>query len=246
MPRYALYYIPKVSDPLYQIACSWLGRDPVTGRDVSRSITVAGFSDQDLNDLTSSARRYGFHATLKAPFELADGKSLADLEQALDVFVAHHAPVSLPALQVDELSQFLALRPCIACPELMDFTANLVREFDHFRAPISEQDVARRNPASLSERQRSNLLQWGYPHIFEDFRFHMTLTDGLSDEQRDVLLPALRNLFGPALTTAPQLSSIALFVEPEQGAPFTCHRQFELTGSSKDGANAASCQELGL
>ncbi len=246
MPRYALYYIPKVSDPLYQVACSWLGRDPVVGREVSRSITIAGYSDRELNDLTSNARRYGFHATLKAPFELAEGKSLADLEQALEVFAAQHLPISLPVLQVDELSQFLALRPCIACPELMDFTANLVREFDHFRAPISEQDIARRNPASLSERQRSNLLQWGYPHIFEDFRFHMTLTDRLSDQQRDMLLPALRDLFGPALTTAPQLSSIALFVEPERGAPFICQRQFELTGSSKDEAIAASCQELGL
>lgn len=246
MPRYALYYVPKVSDPLYQVACSWLGRDPVVGRDISRSITISGLSDGDLNDLTFNARRYGFHATLKAPFELADGKSMTDLEKALEVFGTHQSAISLPSLQVEELGRFLALCPSADCSELMEFAAKLVREFDAFRAPISEADIVRRHPDRLSDRQRSNLLQWGYPHIFEDFRFHMTLTDRLSDQQRDVLLPALSDLFGPALTTTPQLSSIALFVEPERGAPFTCHRQFELTGSSKNGAVAASCQELGL
>ena len=28
----------------------------------------------------------------------------------------------------------------------------------------------------------ANLARWGYPHVFEEFRFHMTLTDALPEE----------------------------------------------------------------
>ncbi len=39
----------------------------------------------------------------------------------------------------------------------------------------------RRLAASLTVRQMSNLERWGYPYVFEDFRFHMTLTGPLAD-----------------------------------------------------------------
>jgi hypothetical protein len=44
-----------------------------------------------------------------------------------------------------------------------------VREFDRYRAPLTEEDRARRRPERLSERQREYLERWGYPYVLEEF-----------------------------------------------------------------------------
>jgi len=51
-----------------------------------------------------------------------------------------------------------------------------VTRFEQFRAPLTEADVQRRNPDSLTESQRQNMYQYGYPHVLNDFNFHMTLS----------------------------------------------------------------------
>jgi hypothetical protein len=40
---------------------------------------LEGLGATELSEITGPARRYGFHATLKAPFRLAEGASEADL-----------------------------------------------------------------------------------------------------------------------------------------------------------------------
>ena len=42
----------------------------------------------DWRDLTSDPRKYGFHATLKAPMSLADGKTEVELLAACAAFAA--------------------------------------------------------------------------------------------------------------------------------------------------------------
>ncbi len=105
-----------------------------------------------------------------------------------------------------------------------------MRDFDGFRAPLSEADIARRNPDKLLSSQRDNLLNWGgYPHIFDNFRFHMTLSDPVSEELTQAFQTALTNHFAPCLArTPPNFSALSLFVEPERGAPFVVKRQFVL------------------
>jgi hypothetical protein len=49
--------------------------------------------------------------------------------------------------------------------------------------------------AGLSARQAEHLTKWGYPYVFEDFRFHMTLTAGLGRGQRVQLLKLLQESF---------------------------------------------------
>jgi hypothetical protein len=47
-----------------------------------------------------------------------------------------------------------------------------VSELDCFRAPLSEGEEQRRLAAGLSARQRELLNRWGYPYVFDQFRFH--------------------------------------------------------------------------
>ena len=228
MPRYAIFYAPQDGDPLNKAAAEWLGRDVFTGETIERLSPVEGLELAAFDDLTSSARRYGFHGTLKAPFELADGYDLADLEAAVERYCTALSPFDLPPFKIGQLGPFFALLLSESCGTLDDLAANLVRDFDRFRAPLSEADIARRNPDKLSPSQRDNLLNWGYPHIFGNFRFHMTLSDPVSPDRSQAFTEALERHFTPHLLEARRLSSLSIYKEPERGAPFVLHRQYQI------------------
>ena len=55
--RFAIYYAPAVTDPLWERAAVWLGRDPASG--VTYDGAVAGMERTRLLNLTQSAGRYG-------------------------------------------------------------------------------------------------------------------------------------------------------------------------------------------
>ena len=71
--RCAIYFVPPPDDPLTAAAAQWLRRDGYTGAGVASEIE--GLTERDHAFLTALPRRYGFHATLKSPFRLADGAS---------------------------------------------------------------------------------------------------------------------------------------------------------------------------
>ena len=89
--RYAIYFTPPRDSLLTRLAASWLGRDPFTGSSVP-SPSVTGFTPAEIAFHTAAARRYGFHATLKAPFQLAVGETEARLAQAVADFAAESEP----------------------------------------------------------------------------------------------------------------------------------------------------------
>ena len=72
--RAAIYFAPAPDDPLTAEAARWLGRDPWGAAPRPRG-TVPGFSEAEIDARTRDARRYGFHATLKAPFRLAGNRT---------------------------------------------------------------------------------------------------------------------------------------------------------------------------
>jgi ribose 1,5-bisphosphokinase len=76
--RYALYFAPQPGSPWAEAGNGWLGRDAERGIDIAQA-QVPRIPAVLLSQLTSGARRYGFHATLKAPFHLAPGFSEANL-----------------------------------------------------------------------------------------------------------------------------------------------------------------------
>ncbi|MEW9835528.1 DUF1045 domain-containing protein [Mesorhizobium marinum] len=217
--RYAIYFTPGRNDPLTRIAASWLGRDPFSGGQPGAP-AVTGLSPAEIAYHTASARRYGFHATLKAPFRLADNATEAELDQAIASYAASAEPILLSKLVPARIDGFLALVPGSPAPDLDAFAGDVVTTFDRFRAPLSEAEIKRRNPDALSPEEFRNLMRWGYPYVFESFRFHMTLTGRVPDADLPRVRAAIDEVFAAALEEPARIDGLALFVEPEPGAPF--------------------------
>ena len=209
MKRLALYFAPPPG-PLARTAAHWLGRDAVSGAQIDPPHPL-------LSALATSARRYGFHATLKAPFRLAEGLTEPDLIDALHRFAARHRPVQVEALRVASLDGFLALVPEGDTAALDSLAAQVVTAFDLFRAPMTDAERARRQPDRLSIRQRALLDAYGYPFVLDEFRFHMTLTDRLDATQHAELVPLAQALFDPVLPRPFGIDRIAVFGESEDG-----------------------------
>jgi putative phosphonate metabolism protein len=224
--RYAIYFTPERDDPLTWIAANWLGRDPYSGEARNAPGTVC-LSPAEIAYHTAAPRRYGFHATLKAPFRLGEKENEASLNRALETFAENVAPVAIPRLALRQIDNFFALVPEVPLPALNRFAGDVVLAFEPFRAPLTEAEVERRDPDSLSPAEFRNLLQWGYPHVFDAFRFHMTLTGRVTPQESPRVRAAIEEFFGAMLDEPVNVDRLALFVEPEPGAPFTvqsCHR----------------------
>jgi hypothetical protein len=96
----------------------------------------------------------------------------------------------------------------------------VVREFDRFRAPLSDAEVERRSPDTLKPAELQNLCRWGYPYVFETFRFHMTLSGRAGPQESPRLRAAIDGLFADVLRQPVMLDALTLFIETEPGAPF--------------------------
>ena len=192
-PRYAIYYVPAPGSDLATFGAELLGYDAYQGADVPFPHDPK--LPSEWREMTQDPRKYGFHATLKPPMALAPGKSERELMAACAAFA--DTPRAIPAIQpvVDAISGFIALVPAEVPAGLERLAADCVREFDPFRAPLTEEDRARRNPSKLTPRQRDYLDRWGYPYVFEEFRFHMTLTSRLDLSRHASILAMLRDRF---------------------------------------------------
>lgn len=193
--RYAIYVLPP--EPLAGFGASWLGWDLAAGRSVPR-LKIPELDHSDLAGITAAPRKYGLHGTLKAPFHLAPGTSEADLRNAVDALAATLAPAAVQGLSLARIGRFLALVPDGDAKGLAYIAQTCVSVLDPFRAPATRDDLARRRVAGLSPRQDRNLLTWGYPYVFEDFRFHITLTGKLDRAEMDHVAGILADRLPPA------------------------------------------------
>lgn len=224
--RFAVYLVPPRESLLWDRGCRWLGRDPEGGALPLRP-PVPDWPEDRLIEITRSPRHYGFHATLKAPFRLAPGAG----EQALHERVCRIADAmrgfSLPALEVGRLGNFLALRPAGGDEPLRALERECVMQLDDLRAPLEDPERTRRRAMSLTLRQATFLERWGYPYVLDEYRFHMTLTGRLDDQDANRLAPWLREWFAPALEhTGP--ADIGVFVQAQAGADFLLRNRVAL------------------
>jgi putative phosphonate metabolism protein len=233
LPRYALYYAPRPGDALAVNAAQWLGRDPESGQ--ARPLRpVHGISFERLSEITAEPRLYGFHGTLKAPIALADGLFERELLDGVGRFAATCRPFSVPALALAELSGFLALVPSQRCMELHELADQCVIEFDEFRRPAEEAELARRRKTGLSPRQDELLTRWGYPYVLEQWRFHLTLTGRLPDAaERNLVTNVLRQRFAGFLDRPLPVADLCVFRQPAPGRPFTVQARFRLGGGRR-------------
>jgi putative phosphonate metabolism protein len=233
VPRYALYYAPRPEEGLAVAATQWLGRNAETGQ--HRPIKpTALFSAERLAEITADPRLYGFHGTLKAPIALNDGTTERDLLAAVGGFAAVRRPFSVPSMALACLSGFMALVPGERSAELQDLADSCVIEFDEFRRPADEAELARRRAAGLSPRQDELLLRWGYPYVLEEWRFHLTLTGRIRDEgERSAITDLLRRQFAGFIDRPLMVRDLCLFRQPAPGRPFTVLARFTLGGGRR-------------
>jgi hypothetical protein len=224
--RYAIYYAPQEATALWDKASAWLGRDAYADAPRDRPAFPA-LSDLDLDALTAEPRSYGFHATLKAPFELAARRSESELLAGVRALAARVSSFEA-AIAVGALGRFLAFRLQAASPQMDALHSACVRELDAFREPLSDFDLARRRKAPLTSQQDERLIAWGYPYVFEDFRFHLTLTGPIRDDDlRERVLGALRDHFAPE-TGSHRFDGVAVFRQVDRDAPFAILERADL------------------
>jgi putative phosphonate metabolism protein len=218
--RYALYWCPEPASNLWRWACRWLGRDPLSG--------VEYQCDPALRPLVEEPRRYGFHATLKPPFRMRPGKDPASFMAAVEAFATAREPFVAPPLELVRLSGFLALVLSGPSPRMDRLAADCVRAFDVYRALPDEAELARRRAHGLDPIEEANLRAWGYPYVLDRFRFHLTLTGRLEDDQ------ALRARLAAdtiAFCKEPlKVDALAVFEQPADGAPFCLTARFPFRG----------------
>lgn len=228
--RYAVYYAPRSGEGLAVAAGQWLGISPEGGR-VRRQPTVSGFTAERLAEITADPRIYGFHGTLKAPIALVDGASERDFVDAVGRFAQTLRPVTVPSMTLAELGRFIAMVPAERCPELQDLAERCVVEFDEYRRPAGEEELARRRAAGLSARQDALLLRWGYPYVLEEWRFHLTLTGRIEDAaERAAVMAILRKRFSGFIDRPLQVRDLCVFRQAAPGRPFTVLARFRLGG----------------
>lgn len=207
--RYAIYFTPPATDALTRSGALWLGRDAFQGEILD--VPTERFA------LVKTPARYGFHATLKAPFELATDMSAAELQQDFQQFCSEHAAFALPPMEIQYTGNSFVIGLVHQSNALGSLATDIVEHFDRYRAPLSNIDIERRNPERLSRSQRTNLERWGYPYVMDDFRFHMTLTGPVPLDQQGRISQALSEHFAQFIGTQQRVSGLGLFVEPARG-----------------------------
>ena len=189
-PRYAIYFVPEADTKFYRYGSSILGYDCYSGKAVDFPGAL-GDGAVNWNELTATPRRYGFHATLKAPFYLSPSCTETQLVNALQNFAGLGHAIYSFAPTVRLLNGFFAAVPREAQPQIDALAASCTTLFDAYRAPMSPQERARRVALGLNQSQIQNLDRWGNPYALSEFRFHMTLTGAVPASRRKAILAAL-------------------------------------------------------
>jgi hypothetical protein len=229
-PRYAIYFVPQAQSGLYRYGSSILGYDCYTGKavdfpDESESGAV------NWNELSTEPRRYGFHATLKAPFHLLPSRGEDQLVKAVQNFarLGHAVHTFEPTVRL--LNGFFAVMPRKAVPPIDAMAASCTTIFDAYRAPITPQQRARLVALKLSESQMRNLDRWGYPYVLAEFQFHMTLTGKVPAGRRKAILAVLQKGLRRIGMAGPiAVDRLALLKQDSPGASFRVVSEAVLSG----------------
>lgn len=221
--RCAIYFAPSAGSALWQFGSSVIGYDAATGHDVPHPD-----DGHDWAALTNAPRRYGFHATLKAPFHLAAGTTSADVAELAGTAARRLSSAVLPGLKVAALGSFVALVVDGDGSAVAALAQQVVEALEPVRAPLSEADIARYAAKPLSERHKAQLTAFGYPYVGPDYRFHMTLTDSLPGDP-GAIVERLAAHYRPIATRPVAIDQIAVYEQPDRQSRFRIIARFPLT-----------------
>ncbi|MCY1499187.1 putative phosphonate metabolism protein [compost metagenome] len=237
--RYALYLAP--TGPWREHGSRWLGRCADTGEALSPLPGQAGYP----REWTQAPRHYGLHATLKPPFRLCPGASPQEVDAAARRLAGNRAPFTL-ALECEPLRGFLAWRIAGADQpgqaRIQALADAAVRDLDPLRAPPTPEDIARRQPQSLTPAQQAMLARWGYPYVFDTYTFHITLTGKLEGDALAQAQAGIATFADPLRGQAMDVPGISVYVQAAPGADFVAARHYHFDGTCSDAAGAAYLQ----
>ena len=92
--RYAVYFAPSPGSRAWLTGSHWLGRCAALLQPLEQP-AIEGISARTLHQLTAAPRRYGWHATLKAPFDLAPTADWLALHRAVHTLAQGLRPFAL-------------------------------------------------------------------------------------------------------------------------------------------------------
>ena len=229
--RYAIYFSPADDSELDIFGATVLRRRATDAKEwLHPALPVEFPASVCWSTQSQVPSRYGFHATIKAPFTLAEGQSIDQLQQDLANFSNTQKPIPLPGLAPMLTSRYHSLAFEQQPEPLRQMAAACVQQFEPFRAPLTEADIKRRDPASLTPRQQDYLKQYGYPYVLDDFNFHMTLA-GATDNKNSDYLQWLGSLYESIVKETPVLDRLSIFYQPDRNTAFVRKSEF-LFGSA--------------
>jgi hypothetical protein len=228
MTRYAIYYAPEPGSPLHAFGGAWLEGHPA-GDYALRTLLSGGITRERLREITAGPRGYGFHATLKPPFALASGRTFDELSAAFARFAEACIPFEVAGLHLADIGGFLALTMREPSEPFAQLAERAVRAFEPFRAAPSAEELARRRHAGLNARERELLDGWGYPYVLDAWRFHMTLTQRLDDDERAVVRDALEPLVARFARVPLRIDAVSMFTQTSAAFAETARASFAST-----------------
>ena len=218
--RYAIYFAPDDNSELGIFGATVLRRRAQNSADWLNPELVVEFPQSSAwCERIQRPAHYGFHATIKAPFELDKGQSADNLIADVAEFCQSRQMISLQGLAPIRTTRYDALAFERQPEALRQLASDCVIKFEKYRAPLTEADIQRRDPARLSEREISNMERYGYPYILDDFNFHMTLS-GRNDHYDSAYLRWLDHLYQSMVVSVPVLDRLCIFYQPDRDTPF--------------------------
>ncbi|MEM8980808.1 MAG: DUF1045 domain-containing protein [Pseudomonadota bacterium] len=225
--RYAVYAVPQPS-PFYKLGSAWLGWDTRAAQEMPHP-DLKGLP-ASLEKITRKPRKYGLHGTLRAPFYLPDSINPMEMKAALAERCKTLKPAQVDGLELSALGSFLALTPQGDTSDLARLALETVLALETFRAPLTEEDRARRSPDQLTPSQRGNLDTYGYPYIGADFAFHITLTGRIAATPRARVQAIAMAHFAHALPSPFKIEALTLCGERPETGRFEVIQDYPLEG----------------
>ncbi len=226
--RVAIYATPVIDSDWWDRGSQWLGRC-ASRQSILPMPVIHGLDAARQQMLTAEPRRYGWHATLKAPMRLASHVDLTALRGSLELICKDHRSIELPDLAVARMGSFLALRTANAPITLGALANDCVQRLQPLAATLSDDEIKRRRHVPLSPHEDALMLAWGYPWVLDRFRFHYSLTgslQGVEEELVEHLIAAANAHF--ADLSPYRLDCVSIFIEPTAGADFVLLEQMRL------------------
>ena len=221
--RVAIYFLPKKNSSLENFGKNLLGRDINKKKKISltrrqKYFINRGFTYFDeLKDYCEVPAKYGFHATLKAPFRLKRNVKTKNFYDVISHIAAQHSRFKIQGLKIVYSKKFTFITSRKPNKLLINLENDLVKHLDTFRAELNKTEIKKRIPDSLTFKQNKYLKEWGYPFVFDQFKFHMTLMNQNNNKLSNKQKLELEKLIYKISNNVIEFNEISLLGENKNG-----------------------------